>query len=174
MAPLYARRHTEQSIGPEACRDTWMFRALVWGVRCACSPKLPGKPRDRPILANGGSLPSRAGRGAPGLERLAPGSPICILPDSRRGHRFQWIVVRLGVDQFEVVWCDHTGWWPWYAIRLAGPGTRERRWDQLGGYRSYRSYGSHRSYTSPLLQPLFGFSHILPILGIAGFELSDL
>src|SRR5215472_917228 len=121
-----------------------MFRALVWGVRCACSPKLPGKPRDRPILANGGSLPSRAGRGAPGLERLAPGSPICILPDSRRGHRFQRIVVRLGVDQFEVVWCDHTGWRPWHAIRLAGPGTRERRWhggpEELG-VQEFRSSG---------------------------------
>src|SRR5215469_1593568 len=126
MAPLYARRHTKQSIGPEACRDPRMFRALVWGVWCAYSPKLPGKPRDRRILANGRSLPSRASRSAPGLERLAPGSPICILSDSRWGHRFQRIVVCLGVDQLEVVRCDHTRWWPWHAIGLARPGTRER------------------------------------------------
>src|SRR5208282_5656091 len=111
-------------------RIFWCLVRCVWS---APAPEFSGTTRYGRNLADCSALSSVARGSAPGPERMAAYPAIYIFLDSNRGGDFQWIAVRHGIDQFQMVWRDHPDRRYWYTVRLAGPCAGERQWKGIGG-----------------------------------------
>ena len=95
-------------------------------------------------------------------------------PDSRRGDRFQWILVCLGVDQFQMVRRDHATWRSRHVSRLVGSGIG-RKGMERSRFEVVRANAlSSQSSAELLFQLLFGFGEVTAIFGVGWFELFDL